>query len=104
MSARSLRLDVYTTTCAAKNCGVDIEDGRVADLERQVETLGVALEHRTTIGQALGIIMERLDLDRAQAWAYLSRCSQDQNEKAYDLAARVVETRELPDSPSRQGA
>ena len=79
---------------------MDVERGRIVDLERQVETLGVALEHRTTIGQALGIVMERLDIDGAQAWAYLSRCSQAQNEKAYDLAVRVVETQELPDSHS----
>lgn len=77
---------------------------RVADLERQIETLKVALEHRTTIGKALGILMERLNIDDQQAFAYLCRCSQDRNEKLYDLAVRVVEIRELPDAHAVEGA
>lgn len=75
---------------------MDLEAGRVEDLERQVETLGVAMQHRTTIGVALGIIMERLDLEQEAAFAYLSRCSQEHNVKLYDLALRLVETRNLP--------
>ena len=74
------------------------------DLERQVETLGIALEHRTTIGKALGIIMERLDLDDQSAFDYLRRCSQVQNQKLYDLAHQIVETREMPDVQGTQGA
>ena len=74
------------------------------DLERQVETLGIALEHRTTIGKALGIIMERLDLDDQSAFDYLRRCSQVQNQKLYDLAHQIFETREMPDVQGTQGA
>lgn len=83
---------------------MDIDRRRIADLERQVETLGVAIEHRTQIGMALGIIMERLALGQSAAFEYLVRCSQAQNQKVYDLAVRLVETRELPDSQGRQGA
>jgi AmiR/NasT family two-component response regulator len=83
---------------------MDVEQRRIEDLERQVETLGVAVGHRTTIGMALGIIMERLALDQDAAFEYLARCSQAQNQKVYDLAFAVVETRELPDSRGRQGA
>ena len=55
------------------------------------------MEHRTTIGVALGIIMERLDLEQAAAFKFLSRCSQERNVKVYELALRVAETRKLPD-------
>jgi AmiR/NasT family two-component response regulator len=83
---------------------MDVEQRRIEDLERQVETLGVAVQHRTTIGMALGIIMERLALDQDAAFEYLFTCSQAQNQKVYDLALGLVETRELPDSQGRRGA
>jgi AmiR/NasT family two-component response regulator len=83
---------------------MDVDRRRIADLERQVETLRVAIEHRTQIGMALGIIMERLAVDQGPAFEYLVRCSQAQNQKVYDLAVRLVEARALPDSQGRQGA
>jgi AmiR/NasT family two-component response regulator len=83
---------------------MDVEQRRIADLERQVETLGVAVRHRTTIGMALGIIMERLALGQDAAFGYLVRCSQAQNRKVHDLALAMVETGELPDLSGRQGA
>jgi hypothetical protein len=64
----------------------------------------VAAEHRTQIGMALGIIMERLTLDHGAAFDYLVRCSRAHNQKIYDLALRLVETRELPDLQGRRGA
>jgi AmiR/NasT family two-component response regulator len=83
---------------------MDVQRRRIADLERQVETLGEAVDHRTTIGMALGMIMERLNADHDQAFEYLRRCSQAQNQKVYDLALGVIETRELPDVQGTQGA
>lgn len=83
---------------------MDIDRRRIADLERQVATLGEAVEHRTSIGIALGMIMERLELDNERAFAYLRTCSQAQNRKLYDLAVEIVETRELPGSQETLGA
>lgn len=75
---------------------MDVDRRRIEHLEQQVEGLEKAVEHRTTIGEALGIIMERLGVDDEQAFDYLNRCSQNLNQKLYDLACQVVETRELP--------
>ena len=83
---------------------MDVDRRRVADLERKVTTLGEAVEHRTTIGIALGMIMERLELDQERAFAYLCTCSQAQNRKVYDLAVELVETREMPGSQGTLGA
>ena len=83
--------------------GVEVDRRGLKDLERQVETLSVAVERRTGIGMALGIIMERLHLNDDQAFAYLSRCCQAQNRKLYELALEVVETSELPDAGSALG-
>lgn len=83
---------------------MDIDRRRIADLERQVATLGEAVEHRTSIGIALGMIMERLELDNERAFAYLRTCSQAQNRKLYDLAVEIAETREMPGSQGTLGA
>jgi AmiR/NasT family two-component response regulator len=61
-----------------------------------IEQLTEAVEHRTVIGQAQGILMERFDFDSDQAFDYLARCSQEQNRKLYDIAVEFVRLRELP--------
>ena len=65
-------------------------------LRKQVEQLTEALDRRTTIGQALGMLMERFDISHDEAFAFLVRCSSHQNRKLYDIAVELVETRELP--------
>src|SRR3712207_6993407 len=56
-----------------------------------------AMTTRTVIGQAEGILMERLGLDAEQAFAYLQRTSQDTNRKLAAVAEDIVTTRQLPD-------
>ena len=71
----------------------------------EIEQLTRAVERRTTIGIALGILMERCDLEHEQAFDYLRQCSQHQNRKLYDIAAELAETRRLPQiHPSRESA
>jgi GAF domain-containing protein len=60
------------------------------------EQLASALETRTTIGQAIGIVMERYQLDADHAFSVLRRISSQDNLKLRDLAAQVVATREVP--------
>ncbi len=64
---------------------------------RDVEQLEVAVDHRTTIGQAQGILMARLDIDADAAFDYLKRLSMDSNQKLIDIAEVIAETRALPD-------
>jgi AmiR/NasT family two-component response regulator len=51
---------------------------------------------RTIIGQAEGILMERLGIDADQAFAYLRRVSQSENRKLIMVCSEIVETRRLP--------
>lgn len=60
------------------------------------EHLVQALETRTHIGQATGILMERYDLDAERAFEVLRRISSQTNTKLRDLAVQVVTTRRLP--------
>ena len=65
----------------------------------ELEQLKVALEHRTTIGIAVGMVMMQYDLSQDDAFAYLLRCSSVSNRKVYDIAVEMVATREPPRLP-----
>jgi AmiR/NasT family two-component response regulator len=77
----------------------------VDDEGRQVERqLKDALTRRTTIGVAIGMLMERYQMDQDQAFGYLSRMSSVQNRKVYALAVELAETGRVPDAdPSLLG-
>jgi AmiR/NasT family two-component response regulator len=62
----------------------------VMNLTETIERLERALETRGTIGQALGICMERYGITGEQAFQFLSRLSQDHNIKLRDVAAHLV--------------
>ncbi len=64
--------------------------------QREIGERGVAMESRTMIGQAKGILMERLDIDADQAFAYLRRLSQCENRTLITICNEIVETRQLP--------
>ena len=49
-----------------------------------------ALSSRTTIGQALGIVMERYQLNEERAFQFMTRVSQDSNIKLREVAADIV--------------
>ena len=77
------------------------KSGMDSHVER-IEQLTQAVQHRTTIGIALGMLMERFDFESDEAFAYLRRCSQAQNRKLYDIAAEFTQTRELPQAAPRR--
>lgn len=55
-----------------------------------------ALITRNLIGQAQGILMERLKITADQAFGLLSRLSQENNVKLHDVARQLAETGEVP--------
>jgi hypothetical protein len=63
---------------------------------REIHGRGVAMTSRTIIGQAQGILMERLGIDADQAFGYLRRVSQSQNRKLIMICSEIVKTRRLP--------
>ena len=62
------------------------------------ENLRSGMATRNLIGMAQGILIERLRLTPDQAFAVLSRLSQESNTKLRDVARRLVETGEIPGS------
>lgn len=69
---------------------------QVVASDRQVTGLQTALQSRHTIGAAQGILMERYGLTLDESFALLRRYSSTTNTKLNELAATIVETRELP--------
>lgn len=57
---------------------------------RTEETLHSAVRTRTLIGQAVGIVMQRYEIDDDRAFRYLARVSQHGNVKLRDVAAELV--------------
>lgn len=60
------------------------------DYARHVQNLEQALQTRRQIGVAVGIVMERYDLNEQRAFGFLTRLSQTTNVKLRDVAAQVV--------------
>ena len=58
---------------------------------RQISQLQEAVKTRQLIGQAVGVAMERFDLDEARAFGFLARLSQDSNVKLREVASRLLE-------------
>jgi hypothetical protein len=58
---------------------------------REIDNLEQALRTRSTIGEAIGIVMERYKLTEQRAFAFLARLSQTSNTKLRQVAEEVVE-------------
>jgi GAF domain-containing protein len=56
----------------------------------RIEGLTVALDSRTTIGQAQGVLMERYAVDADQAFAILRRYSQAKNIRLVKVAQQLI--------------
>jgi GAF domain-containing protein len=67
---------------------------------QEASTLAQAIEARTIIGRAEGVLMERFAIDEDRAFAVLRRYSQDNNIKLRIVAAELITTRRLPARPS----
>ncbi|MER7245853.1 GAF and ANTAR domain-containing protein [Kribbella sp. NPDC000426] len=63
---------------------------------RHEESMAQAVDARKLVGQAMGILMERFDVDADRAFAILKRYSQDNNTKLRDVAQHLIDTRKLP--------
>jgi ANTAR domain len=61
-----------------------------------IEQLTEALGTRSVIGQAMGILMERYELDADDAFGYLRRASQATNTKLRLVAERLVSEKAKP--------
>jgi hypothetical protein len=85
----------------AENGGSADTDPLVAAHEK-IKYLEVALDHRTAIGQAIGILMERFGIGADAAFATLRRLSSEQDREVYEVARELIETGVLPGGRGHQ--
>lgn len=64
--------------------------GMAIGYAREVQNLQEAVSTRTTIGQAVGIVMERYGLTDERAFAFLARVSQQRNVKLRLVAQEII--------------
>lgn len=64
----------------------------------KIDQFEEALDSRTAISQAVGVLMERFAIKPDQAFALLTRISQTQNVKLRDIAVELVRTRSVKNS------
>ncbi|MFI6345865.1 GAF and ANTAR domain-containing protein [Streptomyces sp. NPDC050560] len=70
----------------ASHAAVGVAGARHTDQFRQ------GIESRHTIGQAMGIVMERHHISEEEAFDAMRRLSQERNEKLRDIALRICQT------------
>lgn len=63
--------------------------------DQREKHLELALDHRTAIGQAQGILMERFGISAEQAFNVLRRHSQDRNIRLKQIADDLIRNRDL---------
>lgn len=66
---------------------------QAAQTEAQLRS---GLTNRTLIGQAQGILMERLKITSDTAFTVLARLSQTHNVKLIEVARRIIDTGDIP--------
>ena len=100
---RAGALNVYSVRVNAFDAGAQVvaealavHAGLALGATEQEATLRQAMGTRETIGQAVGILVERYKVTPTQAFALLVRTSQHRNIKLRDVATRLIETGEDP--------
>lgn len=96
-------LNLYSTATDAFDAGAQVvaealavHAGLALGAVEQEVTLRQAMGTRETIGQAVGILVERYKVTPTQAFALLVRTSQHRNIKLREVATRLIETGEDP--------
>jgi AmiR/NasT family two-component response regulator len=75
---------------AALEADALLRDARIAELVQEVEGLRAAMEHRSVIEQAKGVLMHSMRCSPDAAFAVLVAASQRENVKLRDVAIRIT--------------
>ena len=91
-----------SSTGHAPNGALDPAPAGIDDAQHEIEHLRRALETRTVIGQAMGILMERRKITGGEAFEQLKQASQRTNVRLAQLAEELAESGEWPPPLARQ--
>lgn len=96
LSMYSKRPDAFSAEDKAEGWALAAHIAVAVAAAQRLEQYEAALDSRTVIAQACGMLMERYDLDSVASFALLTRLSSTHNIKLRDLAADLVFTHVLP--------
>lgn len=84
--------DVATGSIFASHAAISLANALTHEADRtRIRQLEAGMESRQMIGQAVGIVMSAKQVDPDEAFAILTRISQNSNLKIRDIAARLIE-------------
>ena len=96
LSMYSTEADAFTSEDRAEGEALAAHIAIAVLAAQRIDQFETALDSRTIISQATGLLMERYRIDAAAAFAVLTRVSSTQNIKMRDVATELIATRELP--------
>jgi excisionase family DNA binding protein len=82
--------DVYALDLVSAGAGIDVGLRDAASDRDDVDDMERALEIRTVIGRASGVLMERYNLTVEQALSFLQRDSRTNDQQVHDSADQVI--------------
>lgn len=96
MNLYSTQTDAFDADDIVNGQALAAHVGVALAASQHAEHLEMAISHRTVIGRAEGILMERFQIPPDQAFAVLRRVSQSRNVKLNRVAEELVLTGETP--------
>jgi len=96
LSMYSTQADAFSAEDKAEGLALAAHIAIAVIAAQKLDRYETALDSRTVIAQACGIVMERYDVDAVRAFALLTRLSSTHNVKIRDIAAELVLTRNIP--------
>lgn len=100
----SLREDAFDEAARIEALALAAHVAVALAAAQEIGQLRVAIESRTVIGQAEGILMERFGLSARQAFSTLVGVSSVTNRKLSTIATELVASRQLPTVPPKEAA
>ena len=104
LSMYSTKTDAFTEEDKAEGLALAAHIALAVLAAQKLDQYDAALDSRTLIGQACGLVMERYDVDATRAFALLTRLSSTQNVKMRQIALELIQTRRLPKPPPANDA
>lgn len=77
--------------CADHDCRAALLETQVAQLQRKIDNLWLALGSQRLIGVAVGLLAQKYGMSTSEAWERLASLSQHTNVKVRDIARALVE-------------
>jgi transcriptional regulator with GAF, ATPase, and Fis domain len=98
LSIYSREVDAFDAEAKAEGMALAAHIAIAVAAALKIDQFEEALDTRTAISQAVGVLMERFAIKPDQAFALLTRISSTENRKLRDIAVELVRTRSVGDS------